>query len=316
MTERTSLAAMLLRAGRALAPLPCPGCGALDRETLVGRDRYLLRIDVSRCRRCGLVHTARSLTGDAEAEFYRSTYNHLMRGPGGSLREQLDDGRLHAAWRMLRIAETVGPFRNVLEVGSGLGLFLQECRCAGKQVYGIEPGLDRAGFAQRQLGLGDAVTTEPLGVATRPPFTPDLIVLFHVLEHLERPAEALRLLAQWIDRDGWLVVEVPDLSGDWSSMGVANFHVSHRSYFTPATLCALLQDCGFEPAFVSREGGAAIYPGNLRVFARPRGTIPAAPLVADDPQRVRAHLRRLLRPWSLRTGYPRAAARLLRRLLR
>jgi len=31
------------------------------------------------------------------------------------------------------------------------------------------------------------------------------------------------------DFDGWLVIEVSDPLGSWSSIGLINFHISHRS---------------------------------------------------------------------------------------
>lgn len=87
---------------------------------------------------------------------------------------------------------------------------------------------------------------------TRLPFAPRLVTLFHVLEHLEAPGRALRHLAQLMDPQGWLVLEVPDIEADWRAMGLIQIHVSHRSYFTEGHVA-----CPAGPQRLSRRHRAA-----------------------------------------------------------
>ena len=75
------------------------------------------------------------------------------------------------------------------------------------------------------------------------------VVLWHVVEHLEEPAAALRRVAGWLEPGGALVVGVPNLRSLQARIaGGAWFHLDlprHRTHFTPAGLEALLSSEGF-----------------------------------------------------------------------
>jgi len=99
-------------------------------------------------------------------------------------------------------------------------------------------------------------------------------------------------------------------------------HVAHCSYFSAASLGALLEKHGFTPTYVSKEA-QGIYPGNLRIFARPTsscrdlrgGLAPQCVPVAPAPEEVETLALRIIgqiRPLSIANGYPRAASRLLK----
>ncbi|MBC9250134.1 hypothetical protein A9179_07595 [Pseudomonas alcaligenes] len=218
-----------------------------------------------------------------------------------------------AGYRYSRITATVGTSESVLDVGAGLGFFLDMCREQGVQRWiGLEPGVPQREYAVHKLGLGEHVLATGLTDEAQLPFAPRLVTLFHVLEHLEEPGRALRRLAQLMDPQGWLVLEVPDIEADWRAMGLIQIHVSHRSYFTEGTLRALLARSGFRVDIVQREP-AGIYCGNLRVYARPCANADQTTEVAPPSfQRNRDLVVSRIRPWSFRHGYPRMLMRLAR----
>ncbi len=127
------------------------------------------------------------------------------------------------------------------------------------------------------------------------------------------PAAALDRLASWIPEGGHLVIEVPDTAADWSSLGLNNFHLSHASYFRPETLTDLLERHGFQPYAVETEA-SGLYPGNLRVYASRSSTVKRDTPFAAPPS-LAGHVAALVKPWSLRNGYPRSVIRLLRLLI-
>lgn len=304
-------AAALRAMAAAFRPAPCPGCGGWERETILRRGRDLLIIDVALCRDCGLVHAARGLPGAAATDFHRDVYPWLM---GWTLKPNaahLAESRLRAAARARRVAEIAPEARSVVEVGCGLGHFLDECRGAGLgPLLGIEPGSGRF-YARDRLGL----PVSEVGAETAaPPFAADLTAAFHVIEHLDDPVAALLRMRGWMGPDGVLAVEVPDLLGNWSSIGLLAFHMAHRSYFSAETLQGVLARAGFAVFFITRADDDGLHPGNLRVFAKPCETPPPPP-PPPSAAAVRAHVAARLSPWSLRCGYPRAAVRLLKRML-
>lgn len=309
--QSSSLLSELRALDRQLVELACPACGGSEPSPIWRRDRYLLRVELSSCGTCGLIYLARGLRGEAEAHFYQRLYPRLLRQPPALA--DLWYYRLIAGYRYSRITAAVGISESVLDVGAGLGFFLDICREQGVQQWvGLEPGVPQREHAVHTLGLGDRVLATGLTDETQLPFVPRLVTLFHVLEHLEAPGRALRRLAQLMDPQGWLVLEVPDIEADWRAMGLIQIHVSHRSYFTEETLRALLASSGFRVDIVQREP-AGIYCGNLRVYARPCANIdPVTEAALPSIQRNRDLVVSRISPWSFRHGYPRALMRLAR----
>lgn len=291
---------------------PCPLCGGQSGRILLRRDRHLLPIHVEQCDECGFVHAARSLDGDGTKQFYTDIYPWLMyrrpREDSGYDRHKQEQ----AAFRWRRIRERIGELpARLFELGCGGGHFLAEAKRLGiDALSAVEPDAGSREKIAQSLGMTGRIWGD-LAEAGRAPADSDMIVLFHVLEHLDDPLAVLRRMTEGFD--GWLVIEVPDLLGDWSSMGLQNFHIAHRSYFTAGTLHALLAKAGFTVLHEEREGfETGIYPGNLRVFAR-RGTA-AAPDAVPPGERaaVLAHVARQMKPWSIRNGYPRSLVRMIR----
>ncbi len=74
--------------------------------------------------------------------------------------------------------------------------------------------------------------------------------MWHVLEHLESPGEALERIAAWLVPGGGLLVGVPNLASLQSRLfGEHWYHLDvprHRTHFTPAGLIELLRRSGFD----------------------------------------------------------------------
>lgn len=302
-----SLLPDLYRLDRRLQPLPCPVCNARKPLHVLRRDRYLLRVDLSICEDCGTVYLARGLAGDAATHFYADLYPRLMNVdayPG----RVLGQARLAAGYRVNLIRGVTGAVDDIVDIGAGHGFFLAACRDAGSRNYwGVEPGPLQRRYGEDHLGLRGRVHAGDFTSPATAPFQPSVVTMFHVLEHLERPGATLDVIAGWLPRNGWLVIEVPDLE-DWSEIGLQYAHVSHRSYFTGTTLTALLARHGFRVHALQRELHG-IHPTNLRVFARAGDADPVVPK-PTDVVRLRQEIRRQMRPWRLTDGYPRAAWRL------
>jgi SAM-dependent methyltransferase len=306
-----SLIHQLRQINQHLVELPCPGCGQSDPQLIWRRDRYFLRVNLSTCRHCGLVYLARGLSGDIQAQFCTQLYPRLMQQPPSD--KATWNYRVMAGYRFSEISAAIGRCHSVLDIGSGLGFFLEACRAHGYQHYmGLEPGGPQRDYASRVLGLDGHVHSERLDEQTQLPFAPQLVTLFHVLEHLQEPGKALAQIARLMDPQGWLVIEVPDISAGWPELGLQQVHISHRSYFCLQTLEALLGANGFHIQHSRREAHG-IYEGNLRVYARLGApAIPATAPVRPSASDVQAHILKQIQPLSLRNGYPRMAWRIAR----
>ena len=305
-------------AGDAFVPVPC-ACGHQSTTPLLTIDRYLLPLHIAVCEQCGLTHSSRNLPASALPQFYREEYRRFYEEVRTVTPDYLAYHKpaLNAAYRMAVLRPLMPTIRSVLEIGCGLGFFLDACRTQGvHEVMGLEPGETFRHYAQETLGLGAAVREEDYTTFATLPFTPQLVVLFHVFEHLADPAGCLAWIARHIAADGVLVIEVPDIDADWRGLGLQQFHVAHRWYFSEVTLCNLLARHGFTPIFIMREAADGIYPGNLRVMARLG--VPGAPYPLPVPPAAHEakRIRRMVSLASPRHGVPRSLLRRIRRYWR
>lgn len=153
-----------------------------------------------------------------------------------------------------------------LEIGCAEGLFGAELKRrwgAGLTYVGVELSLD-AHQARQHL---DKLHHGPLETLPRAePF--ELILLFHVLEHLANPAGLIAHIMQHLASHGSVVIEVPNRSG--SHLLPWDYNPEHRHFFTPTSLCALLHRQGLAVRMLV-DGGyeSAIYDDSIRIRATP-----------------------------------------------
>lgn len=161
---------------------------------------------------------------------------------------------LHAsyAWRVKKWVKLNVNASSVLEIGCGPGLMLDAFRRLGWRVMGIERNQDAAEIGRRALGL-EIVSTPIEQFPSDTRF--DLILMFHVLEHVPNPLELLRECAARLSPKGVLIISVPNFSS-WQSRfaGAKWFHLDvprHLTHFTAETLSFTLERAGLQPNSIS-----------------------------------------------------------------
>jgi Methyltransferase domain len=183
----------------------------------------------------------------------------------------------------------LAPGSEILDVGCYEGHFLARIDDAVRRV-GLDidlPSIERGRHLYGDRGVefvhGDFETFSYTG-------SPDTIVMFHVLEHLPRPVEALAKLRS-ISHDGTrLVVEVPILEIGTTNDITGFFSPQHATHFSRTSLRNCLARAGWEAVdWIEAED----YNG-CRVVAAPA---PAATSVTGAPEDVAA-LRRYFAHWN------------------
>jgi SAM-dependent methyltransferase len=151
-------------------------------------------------------------------------------------------------WDRRRLLGELPPASRVLEIGSGRGELLAALAAEGHRVSGAEPA---AAVRRAPLGGRVAVSDLPLERLEQQPASLDRIVLWHVLEHLDEPREALERVRPWLAPGGRLIVAVPNLGSLQAAIGGDRwFHQDvprHSTQFTAGGLGQLLHRTGFEP---------------------------------------------------------------------
>jgi SAM-dependent methyltransferase len=95
----------------------------------------------------------------------------------------------------------------LLEVGSSLGYHLDMFRKDGWDVLGVEPYFQGCRYAREELGL--EVKNAILETADIPEESQDVVLLNHVIEHLDDPTRTLREVNRVLKPNGHFVIETP-----------------------------------------------------------------------------------------------------------
>jgi SAM-dependent methyltransferase len=227
----------------------CPACG--ERTLVPWRSASSSEPGISRRSsyelvRCAFCGTATLEDPEEEpAELYEGgTYSE----PGTRWRPITGLARRMVTWDRRRMLGPLPSGARVLEIGAGRGELLADLSARGHDATGIEPGA-ASGAVARSAGV--EVSSQPLERFEREPASCDRIILWHVLEHLERPLPALERMRPWLSPEGRLVVAVPDLDSLQARWGGDRwFHQDvprHRTQFTGRGLDRLVRRAGYEP---------------------------------------------------------------------
>lgn len=137
---------------------------------------------------------------------------------------------------------------SLLDIGCASGYFLARAREKGFEAHGIEVSEWAVQEGRKRLGLDiDQGTTDDLEFAAG---SFDVVTMWHVLEHVEKPVETLVRIRGWLKQDGVLVLECPNMDSfdarrygaQWRGWSLP-YHVWH---YTPESLAAVVQESGYE----------------------------------------------------------------------
>ncbi len=235
-----------------------------------------ITLNYSICTDCGLVFQSPRMTTVALDRFYTAQYRKTVQDSAGPTEKDLrvQAGRARALLQFVR--RDVKQIRWHLDIGCSAGSLLSVFHAAyACERIGVEPGDAYREYASKQdlQVYKDLESLESLG---EPAF--DLVSMSHVLEHLPDPLGYLiRLRERWINPQGWILIEVPNLYGHQS------FELAHLYAYTPATLKAILGQAGFEVRRIRSHGRprSLLIPLYLTVLARSRPD-------ASTPRRIRS----------------------------
>jgi SAM-dependent methyltransferase len=134
----------------------------------------------------------------------------------------------------------------MLEIGCASGAFLHRMAVSGWEVEGLDFSEEAAEAAQ---ALGYPIHTSRLENSPDPEKPYDLVVGWHVFEHLHEPVLALQKLRRWTNPGAWLVLSMPD-AGSWEFKIFKNRWYAlqvptHLFHYTPGTLRRILDRGGW-----------------------------------------------------------------------
>lgn len=241
----------------------CPHCGDPNGETPAGR--YSLgQWTMKTCRGCSLTYLDRA--PDYEALFSRMSWDKTTRIEEEWRRTTWPVHQYVSKtmrWRMRLLPRKTMPDLLVRHARPGR---VVDLGCGdGGQLHGLDDRFTPFGIeiSREAAGRADAAFRKRGGRAINAPSLEGLkqfpdgffsaATLRSYLEHELRPAEVMRELCRTLEPGGVALVKVPNyaclnrivLGHGWPGFR----YPDHLNYFTPATLRAMAESCGFRVSF-------------------------------------------------------------------
>jgi 2-polyprenyl-3-methyl-5-hydroxy-6-metoxy-1,4-benzoquinol methylase len=234
---------------RLLYPANVPRNAPIARGELACTSPYLaIHDDIFVCRECGLARSKPPIEAEEIEDLYRDVEDPEYFSSENERREAF-----RAALARIESLRLVRPPGRLLEIGSSVGLFLDEARGRGWDAFGIEPSRWAAESA-RARGLSIFNGTLEEYVPEGGPF--DVVVSWDVWEHLEDPVGALRRAYQLLRPGGLFVFTTVNLGGLGRKLFRGRwpwFMRMHLHYFTRESLTRMVRGSGFEVLSTSTE---------------------------------------------------------------
>ena len=157
----------------------------------------------------------------------------------------------------------------VLDIGCGLGTTLDDLVRSGCEVLGIEPNPDAAKMCkERGLNVECGLIEDMI----YPENFFDVVLLFHVIEHLPSPKNTLQKIFQILKPGGRLFIACPNADsylfkffGEYWAGWHLPFHFYH---FTPQTMSKLIGLTAFEIVKLKARTSDLVFHRSLIAFLR------------------------------------------------
>ena len=184
----------------------CELCCGVEIEVIQKGVRHASEIEVVCCKNCGLVFCNPLPTGQDLKHYYAEYYTRdYGKNP---VPDRYVTGLDEARVRVRRLLPYLDPGCSVLEVGAGAGSFLNSVQPYIGRIKGLEPDKNSCEWIRQNLGLDVCSSIQDVN---RQGEKFDLVVLFHVLEHIRHPVQFLLDLTRILNDSGKIVVEVPNI---------------------------------------------------------------------------------------------------------
>ena len=188
---------------------PCM-CGTSDDVVVTEKDRYGIPCRYVLCRHCGLVRQQKRLDDESTALFYRDDYRSIYSG-AETATEEFFRGQFVRGELFYSLADKyigTSNIKTVFEAGCSAGGNLYIFHKHGISVSGCD--FDEK-YIQYGISKGMKLYAGEPDPTKTPPNSQDLVILSHVLEHLNHPLDYVNTLIETIAPKGHLVMQVPGI---------------------------------------------------------------------------------------------------------
>jgi 2-polyprenyl-3-methyl-5-hydroxy-6-metoxy-1,4-benzoquinol methylase len=230
----------------------CPVCGSDKQKLFLTCEDFTVsheKFSIQQCADCNFKFTSPRPQRDELGRYYKSeeyvSHSDTKKGIINRLYHMV---REYTILKKLRLVLRYSKPGNILDYGCGTGAFLEVCKKAKWNVFGIEPDSDARRIAADRIGFNPSVDIEAFR-QTNAGTKLKVITLWHVLEHVPDLNGWFSFVDEFLDSDGTLVVAVPNCSSYdaqkfqeyWAAYDVPR----HLWHFTPADIETLFRKHGY-----------------------------------------------------------------------
>ena len=213
----------------------CPWCGSDKSQIhLWLKDEFLTHEDfqIYECKSCGLLYTEPRPDKNEIGKYYQSeTYYSHKENKKGFIPKIYETVKRVNLKRKYKLATKEMPQGKVLDIGCGVGDFLQIMETQGWDTMGIEPSEEAKAIATKRLN-NKVLNPEEIDQLKDQSF--DLITMWHVLEHVDNLKEEIQHIERLLKSKGRLVLALPNFKSydaqfyntQWAAYDVPR-HLNH-----------------------------------------------------------------------------------------
>lgn len=227
--------------------VPCIVC-EVDDATVIFGPGVAQASQIVRCNRCGLMYS--SPRANVPDHVFIATWDPNSDGVALNMQRYTKERiQVKDYARTRAFLNQLYPKRGrLLEIGSSLGFLLAEFKKDGWDVMGVEPDGFRCRYTKETHGINAFFgILEDAGIANE---SFDVVLLNHVIEHMDNPIATLCEINRVLKPRGHFVVETPRYDGlMFKLLGRRERSVScdgHIYFFTTDTLKNVYETAGFE----------------------------------------------------------------------
>lgn len=254
---------------------PCPACGASERTPRESAAPY----EIFQCNACGLNFCDPMQAGD---EAYYQGHVVYEKATESAARQQLASADHRANRRLLRMLPAGA---RTLDMGCGYGAFVALARRQGLDAHGVDFNAEQIEAGRRAYGLADRLH---VGLVEKLPqlfveSSYDMVSLFEVIEHVERPRALLEQARRLLKPGGLLALSCPN-EARWQPAGriFVDYPPHHLTRWSPPVFGKLLAELGFEGMKVRIDASFRDILWTAYVNRSARNRSPGAPSVTGE----------------------------------
>lgn len=253
---------------------PCIICGCDSHEEIcdIAISPLLISSKLVRCKECGFYYANPRLKEEVEEEHYKKRYHE---------NENIDywyEGRIDVFKRSFHEISKFVNKGSLLDVGCGMGYFMDLARNNGWEVKGVEISDSAVNYAKEKLGL-DVIKADLRDTQLETDYF-DVATMWNVLDQIYDPRFTLIELNRILKKEGYLFMRVSNLNFHLGLLRLYNglkhlFRgiksppvVFHLYSFDKNSIKRLLNSTGFSKVIVKTESLGVNQPYILKVFGK------------------------------------------------